>query len=118
MLYMKTFENFDSDLNEEPEYDPVDKPDTFILFILSNDGAFDAEVRDQDGKSICKIDQEFIDNGIMQQESDLTGLRTYLIDKKKIRPQDILTQEGTQELGAEVTPNTGCETSALQIGTI
>ena len=118
MHYLKMFENFDEDPNAEPEYDVVDKPETFILFILSADGDFKGEVRDEDGKTICVVDQEFLDNDIMQAESDLTGLRTYLIDKKKIREHDLLTQEGTVELGQEATPNTGAETSTTQIRTI
>lgn len=118
MQHIKLYENFDEDPNAEPEYDPVDKPETFILFVLSADGDFKGEVRDEDGKTICTVDESFIRDGIMQTESDLSGLRAYLVDKKKIREQDLLTQEGTQELGQEVKPNTGAETSTLQIRTI
>lgn len=118
MQHIKLFENFDDDPNAEPAYDPVDKPNTFILFVLSDDGDFKAEVRDQDGKIICDVDESYIRDGIMQSESDLTGLRDHLIAKKKIRQQDILTQEGTPEQGQEVAPNTGNETSSLQIRTI
>lgn len=114
MLYMKTFENFDQNIDGDEETEEnFDKPDTFVLFVLSDDGDFSAEVRDESGQTICKVDQSFLDNGIMQQESDLTGLRTYLVDKKKIRQQDLLTQEGTQELG-----HSGTNSASVQVGTI
>jgi len=94
MQYMKTFESFDQDPDLDPTEKPENKSDQYIFFIHSKENEdMDGEVKDVDGKTICNVDQSFIDDGIMQYRSDVTSLREYLIKKKKIRQQDELTIE-------------------------
>lgn len=118
MRHIKLFEDFDQDPDLDPTVDQANKQKVYHLFILSKEGEdLDAEVRDEDGKSICKVDQEFLDDGRMQHENDISGLRDYLIDKKKIKQQDVVTlaDSGQHDTGEEMGSTSGHQIAQLTI---
>lgn len=94
-LRLKTFENF-----QEPDMNNDDKSETY-LYVIHNDDEhdFQAEVRSESGKCILDVDKKMMDDGHMDHKDDLSGLREYLIDKKKIRQHDEVTM-------SEMTNNT------------
>ena len=110
MRHIKLFEDFDTD------FDMNNKPEVFVFIIHSGEGQeLEAEVRNEDGKSIYTIEQKILDDGIMQHINDISGLREYLIDKKKINQQDILSIGNTTTEEMQVT--TGHNISQLTIPT-
>lgn len=111
MRHIKLFEEFDMAPRE-------DKPGSFVLIVRSGEGQdLEAEVRDEDGKSICVLDQGFLDDGVMQHANDVSGLREYLIGKKKMKQQDVLTVDGVSSPGEEMQATTGHSVSQLSIPT-
>lgn len=78
MEFIKTFESFDK------------QPKQFLFYLLNDGPEFKAEVRDVDGKTIYTIDRKRLERGVMKSPSDLSGLRDYLISKKKIDQVDEL----------------------------
>lgn len=109
---------FDEDPDENEMNDPNNIPDTYVLFIRSKEGDdLAGEVRNEDGKIICNVDQGFIDDGVMQHPKDLSGLREYLTDKKKMKEQDILNINGEAD-SQEVQINNRYNPNTLPIRTI
>ena len=51
----------------------------------------------------------------MQHENDLSGLREYLTDKKKMKQQDILTLDGASANNQEMAATTAHDPNALPI---
>lgn len=93
-IHLKTFENFqEMELNPNKVSDL--KPAVYLYVITNENGQdFEAEVRDEAGRCILQIDADFIDKGNMDHKDDLSGLREYLISKKKIRQNDEVTPGG------------------------
>jgi len=116
MQYLKTFESFEEDPDENPLHKPENKPQTYIFFTRSEEGEdLVGAVEDEDGKTICEVDQTFLDNGIMQTAMDVSGLRAYLTDKKKIKEQDILTVDGMSADPSDMQATATSTHSAAQL---
>lgn len=95
MQHLMTFENYGFNATIDPDHDEKIKSNIHILYVYcSLPGALKGSVRGQDGSNIIDIDQSFIDKEIMHSWNDVTGLREYLIKRKKIKPTDIINIDG------------------------
>lgn len=104
MQYIRTFESFDQSMSGR------EKPETFILFVRSAEGEdLEGDVQDPDGKVVLELGQSMIDDGVMQHAADVSGLREYMISKKKMRQQDELVPDGGMvgKLGREMQSSSG-----------
>ena len=92
-MKLKNFEAFLFE-EEENEAPAPEKQKIFIYKIVRDDKRdFLAEIRDENGKVVFKIDQKKMEDGIMTSQTDLSNLRTHLVDKKIIGQNDEITPE-------------------------
>jgi len=71
------------------EFDQV--PKRFLFYVLDPGVEFKGEVRDEDGKVIYEVTREKIEEkGVMNNATDLSTLREYLIKRKKMAQIDEL----------------------------
>jgi len=90
MRNIRTFESF---INEEEDADILftgaGKNYALYMFDTSVEN-FSGEVRDEDGQCVYKIDKKTLESGAMQTPDDVTGLRKFMIEKKKIGETDVI----------------------------
>lgn len=105
--HIKTFESF---VWEDYDGDGANPGGKTYLFVVTNDTGnpddFEAEVREQEGKVIYKVTAKDMSAGAMQHPSDMTGLRKYLIEKKRIKELDVI-EPAESTSAAMPKPETG-----------
>jgi hypothetical protein len=85
MKRLKTFESFIVENFADPYPEKTGgSGNTYYLYMFdSSTEGFSGEVRDGDGKCVFTITPKILEDGGMSTPDDVTGLRKYLIEKKK-----------------------------------
>lgn len=92
MKRLKTFESFTVENFNDPDLEKTGgSGNTFQLYMfdVSPEG-FSGEVRDGDGKCVYTITPKTMEEGGMSTPDDVTGLRKFLIEKKKMAETDVI----------------------------
>lgn len=95
MPEMKHIQNFNKFLTEGAM--PDHRPEVFV-FIRNRDEQFGGEVRKQSGGTVCTVDQKWLDDGRMQHETDLVGLKDVLVKRKKMTQVDELVSDAAYRI--------------------
>lgn len=91
MKRIKTFESFAMENFDDPDSSFVADGSTYQLYMFDQTVEnFSGEVRSPDGQCVYTIDKKTLDDGAMQTAEDITGLRKFLIEKKKLKETDVI----------------------------
>lgn len=92
MKRLKTFESFTVENFADPDLEKTaGSGNTYHLYMFDNSTEnFSGEVRDGDGKCVFSVTPKILEDGGMSTPDDVTGLRKYLIEKKKMSETDVI----------------------------
>lgn len=118
-MKLKTFESYmHEDYDAQPQGDQQQSNGkVYYLFVFDpSPDSFSGEVRDADGKCIMTLDAKTFDDGAMQHADDLTGLRAFLIGKKKLGELDVVEKTEGVPASNQVEVGVMAENTVLSFG--